>query len=141
MSTYLIDSDDTDGALRNLDHLINVVCYFHYNGGAEKEWIGSLLWVARDLSEGIAAASAASEVQQACAAYEDAKREADRLETDEASGVQIDAFYAMLPVRCRSASDIQAKASLLLRIMEKDEMTVEEGEMKTFLRSVVGGAS
>lgn len=141
MSAYVIAHDDTDGAQRNLDHLIAVICDIRFQGWGEKEWLDSLLWIARDLSEGIRAASEISDAQRACAAYESAKREADRLGTDAAGGVQIDAFYAMVEAKCATAEDIQAKSRLLLRIMEKDEMTVEEEEMKTFLRSVVGGAS
>jgi hypothetical protein len=47
--------DTVDGAARNLAALISAICEIQFNlsvGGAD-ERIGSLLWIARDLADGL----------------------------------------------------------------------------------------
>lgn len=51
--------DTVEGGVRNLCALISVVCEIQFNLGAGErdERIDSLLWIARDLAEGVATAS------------------------------------------------------------------------------------
>lgn len=55
MSKYLIDSSDClDSAARNLNDLLDVICLVQFEGGDEVDRrVDSLLWIARDLSQGI----------------------------------------------------------------------------------------
>ena len=55
MSKYLIDSSDClDSAARNLNDLLDVICSVQFEGGDEVDRrVDSLLWIARDLSQGI----------------------------------------------------------------------------------------
>lgn len=53
MSTYLID--EVDAAARTLNDLLDIVCdlQFEIRPGCEDRRVDSLLWIARDLSQGI----------------------------------------------------------------------------------------
>ena len=49
---YVVAANDLEGAQRNLNHLINVIAHFQFDG-ENGEWCDSLLWIARDLSDAI----------------------------------------------------------------------------------------
>lgn len=56
MSAY--KPDDVDSAIHNLDDLLSVICSLQFDQSeAQRDTrIDSLLWIARDISEGIIAA-------------------------------------------------------------------------------------
>lgn len=53
MSKYVVTS--AEGSLRNLSHLMSIICdtRFEQSAGEDDERIDSLLWIARDLTEGL----------------------------------------------------------------------------------------
>jgi len=55
MSKFVLDETDCfDSAVRNLNDLIDVICEIQFNStdGADRR-VDSLLWIARDMSEGV----------------------------------------------------------------------------------------
>lgn len=58
MSKFIIDETDClDSAVRNLNDLLDVICALQFDAqdDAVDRRVDSLLWVARDMSEGIVA--------------------------------------------------------------------------------------
>lgn len=56
MSKFVIEkSDCLDSAARNLNDLLDVICFLQFECDDEKvdRRVDSLLWIARDMSEGI----------------------------------------------------------------------------------------
>jgi hypothetical protein len=56
MSKFIIDkSDCLDSAARNLNDLLDVMCELHFqqHDGAVDSRVDSLLWIARDMAQGI----------------------------------------------------------------------------------------
>lgn len=54
MSAY--PPDNIDSAIRNLNDLLDIICYLQFDQGEQRDHrIDSLLWIARDLSVGIVA--------------------------------------------------------------------------------------
>jgi hypothetical protein len=55
MSKFVLgDKDCLDAAARNLHDLLDVICDFQFKGGDQIDRrVDSLLWIARDMSQGI----------------------------------------------------------------------------------------
>lgn len=71
MSKFIIDETDClDSAVRNLNDLLDVICALQFDtqDGPVDRRVDSLLWIARDMSEGILAKMAGKSKPEAMGA-------------------------------------------------------------------------
>ncbi|MGE7367882.1 hypothetical protein ACQKKX_02275 [Neorhizobium sp. NPDC001467] len=53
MSEYHVNGGDADSVIRNLNDLLDVICDLQFNTQEVDRRVDSLLWIARDMSQGI----------------------------------------------------------------------------------------
>lgn len=155
MTRYRID--DAVPYVRNLKDMVDVICDYQFeHGEAKTQVIDSLLWVARDLADGIVGnldrvdVCEPSAVEVAIAAYHAAEAawrphelSEETAETRALFDAKEDADNAVMIAPCRSLEDVRAKARLCFsdeNVMDSLENCTWANErvLTQFLRSVLG---